>query len=91
METQAKLSMLKKLDDIYEAELKKNEQTKVQDAIKPHLEEIAAEYGVDPVDLFIDYMDHVAINSKKLNMSNGEEKSFEIDMNNLDGLDDMRF
>jgi len=91
MESDKKLEMLKELDDIYEDCLKKNSEVKVQEAIKPHLEEVGKKYGVDPVDVFIMYLDHVAISSKKLAQSNGEDKQFEINLNDLDSLNGMKF
>lgn len=41
----------------------------------PEIDRLAAENGIDPVDLLVDYLDHVAIISKKLNKG-GEEKLF---------------
>ncbi len=86
METIKKLEMLKRLDDIYEDALKKDDKAKVQEVIKPYLNDLAAEYGADPVDIFIAYMDHVAVSSKKIANSDGEDKHIEIDFNNLDNL-----
>ena len=86
MDTTKKLEMLKRLDDIYEAALKNDDKAKVQDVIKPYLGEFAKEYDVDEVDIFIDYMDHVARSSKKIANSDGEDRQIEIDFNSLDNI-----
>lgn len=86
MDTNKKLEMLLRLDAIYEEAVKENEKVKVQDVINAHLDEFAKEYGVEPVDIFIDYMDHVARESKKMASANGEERQIDIDFNNLDNI-----
>lgn len=86
METAKKLEMLKEIDEIFEAKLHEDEKVKVQDVLKENMDELSQKYGIDPVDLFITYMDHVAIDSKKLGRSNGDEIQMEIDMNNIDGI-----
>ena len=47
-----------------------NSNVKIAEVIKPELERCSNEYNVDMVDLFVAYMDHVAICSK--NMSSAE-------------------
>lgn len=86
METAKKLEMLAELDKLFEEAIKEDETVKVQDVINNNLDGISQKYGVEPVDVFIAYMDHVAINSKKFGNSNGEEKQIEIDFNNLDNI-----
>lgn len=40
---------------------------------EPIIAKLASENGMDPVDLLVDYLDHVALVSKKMNMDNGEK------------------
>lgn len=40
---------------------------------QPEIERLAAENGIDAVDLLVDYLDHVALVSKRMNQDNGEK------------------
>jgi hypothetical protein len=40
---------------------------------QPEIERLAAENGIDSVDLLVDYLDHVALVSKRMNMNSDEK------------------
>lgn len=77
--------LVKKIDDEMEQLLKVNPNAKIGEVVQPIVKKFAAENGIDEIDLFVDYMDHVALASKKLGISEGNEQLFsESDIDNPD-------
>lgn len=68
--------LVKKIDVEIEAHMKNEPNARLGDIVEPYITKIATEAGVDPVDLLVDYMDHVAINSKKVGMRSENEQIF---------------
>lgn len=68
--------LVKKIDDEMEQLLKVNPDAKIGEVVQPFIKKIAAENGIDEIDLFVDYMDHVALASKKLGASEDSEKLY---------------
>jgi len=66
MDSQTRMDIVKRIDASVEEQLKKYPGGKVQDLMRPEMEKIATETGIDMVDIFIAYMDHVAYTSKKM-------------------------
>ncbi len=78
--------LVKKIDKDVEEATRGMDSIKIAQAAQPFIEKYAAEAGIDPTDLFIDYMDHVAITSKKMGMNEGGESVFsesEVDSDNF--------
>ena len=73
----------KKIDADIEAATKGQEQVKLGEIVQPYIEKYAKEAGLDPIDLFVDYMDHVSITSKQNAMNKQGELIFgENDLEN---------
>jgi len=70
MDGELRRKILAEIDKYVLEKQMSNSEVKVAEVIKPELERCSKEYGVDMVDLFVAYMDHVAISSK--NMSSAE-------------------
>ena len=80
------LSNVRKIDKDVEEATRGIGDVKIAQAAQPFIEKYAAEAGIDPTDLFIDYMDHIAITSKKMGMNEGGESVFsesEVDSDNF--------
>ena len=78
--------IVRKIDKEVEEVTKGQANAKVAEAAAPFIKKYAAEAGIDEVDLFVDYMDHVALSSKHMAMNEEGEKMFdesEIDSANL--------
>lgn len=80
MNGELKRELLAELDKYVIEKQMSNSDTKIAEVIKPELERMSKEHNVDMVDLFVEYMDHVARSSKRMAAEAGDE----IDMNKLD-------
>jgi hypothetical protein len=77
--------LVKKIDDDMEQLLKEQPEAKIGEAVQPFIKKYAEEAGIDEIDLFIDYMDHVALTSKRLGTAEGGDKMFtDKDLDNPD-------
>lgn len=75
--------IVKKIDAEIEEATKGQEVVKLGEIVKPYIMKYAEEAGLDPVDLFIDYMDHVSLSSKQTALNNQGEIMFgESDLEN---------
>lgn len=70
MDGELRRKLLAELDKYVLEKQMSNSNIKIAEVIKPELERLSNEYNIDMVDLFVAYMDHVAISSK--NMSSAE-------------------
>lgn len=70
MDGELRRKLLAELDKYVLAKQMSNSNIKIAEVIKPELERLSNEFNIDMVDLFVAYMDHVAISSK--NMSSAE-------------------
>lgn len=75
MDGQMKRELMEKIDHYVSVKQMVNSEAKIAEVMKPEIERLSNEYHVDMVDLFVAYMDHVAIKSKK--MANEKEKMLE--------------
>lgn len=78
--------IVRKIDADVEEITKGQENVKIAEAAQPFIKKYAKENGLDEIDLFVDYMDHVALTSKQLGVSQEGERIFgeaEIDSDNL--------
>lgn len=66
-------TLMEKIDKYVEEHTSPMEQENAVKIAEPYLTQLAQENGIDPVDLLVDYLDHVARVSKKMNMDNGEK------------------
>lgn len=76
LDTNTKLAIMKRIDDFIEAE--RSEQPGVPDTtiMMPELNRVAEEYSLDVTDLFITYLDHIAITNKRVAQEAEEELDF---------------
>lgn len=79
LDTQTRLAIMKRIDDYVEKERYNKEGMKDTDIMMPELNAISAEYGIEITDLFIAYMDHIAITNKRI----AQEAEEEIDFSNV--------
>lgn len=82
MDQSVKMAIFEELDKAVTAKQMENDEIQVAKVIQPMLEDIAKRYEVDMVDVFVEYMDHVAIKSKHMAMRE-EEMQVDIDAPNL--------
>lgn len=68
--------LVKKIDAEIEELSKNNPNFKVAEAAQPFIRKFAEEAGIDEIDLFVDYMDHVALSSKRVAQSSEGEMIF---------------
>lgn len=68
--------IVRKIDKDVEEATRGMDSIKIAEAAQPFIKKYAEENGIDEIDLFIDYMDHVAITSKKMGMNEGGESVF---------------
>lgn len=66
-------SLMEKIDKYVDEHTSPMGQENAAKIAEPYLTQLAKENGIDPVDLLVDYLDHVALVSKKMNMDNGEK------------------
>ncbi len=76
LDTNTKLALMKRIDDFVETE--RNDQPGIPDTtiMMPELNRIAEEYSLDVSDLFIAYLDHIAITNKRVAQEAEEELDF---------------
>lgn len=75
--------IVRKIDAEIEAATKGQEQVKIGEIVKPYITKYADEAGLDPIDLFIDYMDHLSLTSKQSALNKqGEIMLDESDLDN---------
>lgn len=78
MEQSVKMAIFDELDKAVTSKQMENDEIQVAKVIQPLLEDIAKRYEVDMVDIFVEYMDHVAIKSKHMAMRE-EEMQVNVD------------
>ena len=83
MDGELKRELLAKIDKYVTQMQKENSELNIAHIMKPEVERLAKEYDVDMVDLFVAYMDHVAIDSK--NNAQENEEDLKINRNILFG------
>lgn len=76
LSTQEKLAIMKQIDNYVESERVNHEGEKDTDIMMPELKKIAAEKNLDLTDLFIAYMDHIAITNKRIAQEADQEIDF---------------
>lgn len=59
-------SICEKIDADLKELSKENSNYRIGEVIKPYITKYAGEAGIDEIELFVDYMDHVALKSKKM-------------------------
>ncbi|MGN0512827.1 MAG: hypothetical protein ACI4GD_01015 [Lachnospiraceae bacterium] len=69
--------LVKKIDEEVEVLQKEKPQAKINELAQPVISKYAKEAGVDEIDLFIDYMDHVALTSKNMALNQEGEVMFD--------------
>ncbi len=69
--------LVRKIDAEVEELLKEKPEGKINELAQPIIARYAKEAGIDEIDLFIDYMDHVALNSKNMVLNQEGEKLFD--------------
>lgn len=67
------------IDEEIEKITKADREAKIGEIVSPVVSKIAAEHGVDEVDLLVDYMDHVAISSKKFAQIQQQEQQIDLE------------
>ena len=78
MDGELRRKILAEIDE-YVLEKQMNHSTvKIAEVIKPELERCSKEYHIDMVDLFVAYMDHVAISSKNMSLA---DLGIQVDIN----------
>ncbi|MGN0481003.1 MAG: hypothetical protein ACI4EV_05475 [Lachnospiraceae bacterium] len=78
MEQSVKFAIFEELDKIVTEKQMENDEVQVAKVIQPLLPQLASKYNVDMVDVFVEYMDHVAIKAKHMAMKE-EEMQVDID------------
>ncbi len=68
--------IVKKIDEEIEEYTKEEKKAKLGEIVQPYIKKYAEEAGIDEIDLFVDYMDHVALTSKQMAMNEEGEKLF---------------
>lgn len=77
--------IVRKIDAEIEELSKTKKDIKLGEVVKPYIEKYAKEAGIDELDLFVDYMDHVALTSKQMSLnSEGETMFGEADLERPD-------
>ena len=76
IDTNTKLELMKRVDEYVKAA--RLEQPEAQDTqlMMPELNKIAEEYSIDVTDLFVMYMDHIAITNRRIAQEAEEEMDF---------------
>ena len=69
--------LVKKIDEEVEVLQKEKPQAKINELAQPVISKYAKEAGVEEIDLFIDYMDHVALASKNMALNQEGEVMFD--------------
>lgn len=81
LEQDIKLEIYNELDKVVIQKQMENDEIQVAHVIQPLLEPMAERYQVDPVDIFVGYMDHVAKKSKHMAM---KEEEMQVDVDTPD-------
>jgi len=81
MDGELRRKILAEIDKFVLEKQMRNSEVKIAEVIKPELVRCSNEYNIDMVDLFVAYMDHVAISSK--NMSSAE-LGMQVDIDQAD-------
>ena len=76
LDTNPKLAIMKRIDDFVENERVNQPGVPDTTIMMPELNRIAEEYSVEITDLFITYMDHIAITNKRVAQEAEEELDF---------------
>ncbi len=76
LDTNTKLALMKRIDEFVEAERLNNPGEKDTTLMMPEVNKIAEEYSLDVTDVFIAYMDHIAITNKRIAQEAEEELDF---------------
>ena len=76
LDTNTKLALMKRIDDFVEAERLNNPGEKDTTLMMPEVNRIAEEYSLDVTDIFIAYLDHIAITNKRIAQEAEEELDF---------------
>lgn len=65
LDTNTKIALMKRIDDFVESERANQPGVPDTTLMMPELNRIAEEYALDVSDLFITYLDHIAITNKR--------------------------
>lgn len=77
--------VVRKIDAEIEELAKTKQDIKLGEVVKPYIEKYAKEAGLDELDLFVDYMDHIALTSKQMSLNSEGEMMFgEADLDRPD-------
>lgn len=76
LDTQTKLALMKRIDNFIESE--RNNYPGIPDTqiMMPELERISKEYNIELTDIFITYLDHIAITNKRVAQEAEQELDF---------------
>ena len=76
LDTNTKIALMKRIDDFVESERANQPGVPDTTLMMPELNRIAEEYALDVSDLFITYLDHIAITNKRVAQEAEEELDF---------------
>ena len=76
LDTKTKLALMKRIDDFVENERPNQPGKQDTDIMMPEIRRIAEEFRLDVTDVFIAYMDHIAITNKRIAQEAEEEIDF---------------
>lgn len=76
LDTQTKIALMKRIDAFVEAERPNQPGVPDTTVMMPEINRIAEEYKLDVTDVFIAYMDHIAITNKRVAQEAEEELDF---------------
>lgn len=79
LDTQTKLAIMKRIDDFIEEERVAQPGVPDTTIMMPEINRVAEEHELDVTDLFIMYMDHIAITNKRV----AQEAEEELDFTNI--------
>lgn len=87
LDTNTKLALMQRVDEFVEAERESKPGIPDTQLMMPELNKIAEEYNFDVTDLFIMYMDHIAITNKRV-AQDAEEDQYFIKANRFGNKED---
>ena len=76
IDTNTKLALMKRVDEYVKAARLENPEAQDTQLMMPELNKIAEEYSMDVTDLFVMYMDHIAITNRRIAQEAEEEMDF---------------
>lgn len=76
LDTNTKLELMKRIDEYVKAARLENPEAQDTRLMMPELNKIAEEYNMDVTDLFVMYMDHIAITNRRIAQEAEEEMDF---------------